>query len=226
MDRMTRFMVILLVALFPGMLAPACSQQRAAPSNKYTSLAEGTEVFIRIFKKEDELELWLKAPEGQTFELAETFPICSWSGALGPKLKEGDGQSPEGFYKVRLGSLNPNSSYHLSFNLGFPNAYDRAHGRTGSFLMVHGACASIGCYAMTDAGIEKIYGAVETALNGGQSAVDVHIFPFRMTDQNLHDHSDSEWSDFWQNLKQGYDYFESERRLPRIAVDQKQYTFE
>lgn len=226
MKRMTRFVFLLLLFVLPGLSAPACSAQAPNLDNEYTSLAAGAEVFIRIFKEEDELELWLKAPEGDTFELAETFPICAWSGSLGPKLREGDGQSPEGFYRVRLGSLNPNSAYHLSFNLGFPNAYDRAHGRTGSYLMVHGACVSIGCYAMTDGRIERIYGAVETALKGGQDAVEVHIFPFRMTDEALAEHGGSEWIDFWRNLKQGHDYFETRRQVPRIAVDQKRYTFE
>lgn len=223
---MRRF-ALLCVIFVLGLLLPACSQSSSQRlDNDYAGLPAGTEAFIRIFKSESELELWVKVPDAAQFDLAETFAICSWSGALGPKLKEGDGQSPEGFYTVRRGSLNPNSSYHLSFNLGFPNAYDRSHGRTGSYLMVHGACVSIGCYAMTDAGIEKIYAAVEAALKGGQDGVDVHVFPFRMSDAAMAAHADSEWADFWQNLKQGYDVFENTGRVPRVRVQDREYVFE
>ncbi|MEL6360397.1 MAG: murein L,D-transpeptidase family protein [Pseudomonadota bacterium] len=194
--------------------------------NEYSRLETGAEVFVRIFKAESELELWLKAPQANSFELKAVFPICRWSGDLGPKLREGDGQSPEGFYRVTRASLNPNSSFHLSFNLGFPNRYDRAHSRTGSYLMVHGACVSVGCYAMTDAGIEKIYAAVESALKGGQDAVDVHIFPFRMTSENLALREGHEWYEFWLNLKEGYDAFEEMHRVPNIGVNHKRYTFQ
>ncbi|MGI9414597.1 MAG: L,D-transpeptidase family protein [Hyphomicrobiales bacterium] len=179
-------------------------------------VAAGAPVYVRIFKQESELELW--AERDGAYVLVKRYPICTWSGALGPKLREGDLQSPEGFYRVTRGLLNPNSRYHLSFNIGFPNAYDRAHGRTGSFLMVHGNCVSIGCYAMTDPGIEEIYGMVEAALDKGQPAVPVHIFPFRMTEDNLERHRTSEWIGFWRNLKQGYDAFEAEGRPPEITV--------
>lgn len=148
-----------------------------------------------------------------------------WSGTLGPKLREGDGQSPEGFYKVTRAALNPNSSYHLSFNLGFPNAYDRAHGRTGSFLMVHGDCVSIGCYAMRDKGIEDIYGLVEAALKGGQKAVSVHVFPFRMTKENMIRRAGSRWITYWENLKKGWDIFETTRQPPDAKACGKKYRF-
>lgn len=223
---MKRFTLALLIILAATIL-PACARSPANHlDNEYTRLEAGTESFIRIFKAESELELWLKPPDTDRFELAETFPICRWSGDLGPKLKEGDGQSPEGFYRVRLGSLNPNSAYHLSFNLGFPNAYDRANDRTGSFLMVHGACVSIGCYAMTDAGIEKIYAAVETTLKGGQDAVSVHIFPFRMTPEAMASYEGHEWARFWYNLKEGYDQFEASAKVPHVRVTDKRYTFQ
>lgn len=224
---MTQRWVFLLFIVSLKFSLSACSQSPASNlQNKYTKLEAGTEAFIRIFKKESELELWIKAPDAARFELDRTFPICRWSGELGPKLREGDGQSPEGFYKIQLGSLNPNSSYHLSFNLGFPNAYDRANGRTGSYLMVHGACVSIGCYAMTDDGIEQIYGAVETVLNGGQDSLSIHIFPFRMTDAAMAEHAEEEWFSFWLNLKQGYDLFELSQLPPKVSVDQKRYLFE
>jgi len=127
---------------------------------------------------------------------------------------------------VRSTPLNPNSAYHLSFNLGFPNAYDRAHRRTGSYLMVHGDCVSIGCYAMTNAGIEEIYGLVQAALRNGQQQVPVHAFPFRMSASNIDRYSNHEWIDFWRNLKQGYDVFEVTSRPPRVRVSGQHYVFD
>ncbi|WP_207787556.1 L,D-transpeptidase family protein [Candidatus Thiosymbion oneisti] len=187
-------------------------------------VTRGTPVFIRIFKAERELELWMGKAE--RFTRIKTYPICAFSGALGPKLKEGDRQSPEGFYKVGRGALNPNSAYHLSFNLGFPNAYDRAHQRTGSYLMVHGDCVSIGCYAMTNSGIEELYGLVQAALRNGQGQVQVHAFPFRMSAANIDRYSNHEWIDFWRNLKEGYDVFEATLRPPGVRVSGKRYVFD
>ena len=184
----------------------------------------GDRVFIRIFKQEALLEVWIKPQDAYT--LLKTYRICAYSGKLGPKRKEGDRQSPEGFYAVNRHSLNPHSKFHLSFNLGYPNAYDRAHGRTGSYLMVHGNCVSIGCYAMTDAKIEEIYGLVEKALKKGQSSVQVHIYPFRMTEENMAAYSHYRWYDFWVNLKEGYDYFEMEHVPPKIGVEKKRYVIE
>lgn len=187
-------------------------------------LKPGMPVFVRIIKESSELEVWMQ--RGAEWVLAKAYPVCKWSGALGPKLKEGDGQSPEGFYRVTHRALNPNSSYHLSFNLGFPNAYDRAHGRTGSFLMVHGDCLSIGCYAMTDAGIEEIYSLVAKALRSGQTSVAVHIFPFRMTEGNMARHAASPWIGYWRNLKQGWDLFEARREPPDVRACGKNYRFD
>lgn len=184
-------------------------------------LRKGLPTFIRIFKEDSELELWMET-KGK-WVLFRTFDICSWSGQLGPKLKEGDRQSPEGFYSVSKGALNPNSKYHLSFNLGFPNRYDRAHGRTGSFLMVHGNCVSIGCYAMTDQGIDMIYPLVEAALNHGQRRVPVHIFPFRMTDENMQRHAGSVWRDFWADLRPAYAAFNATGQVPVIEVEARRY---
>lgn len=179
-------------------------------------LALGSPVFIRIFKETNELEVWL-SPGGR-YQHFRTYPICAYSGALGPKLREGDGQAPEGIYAVGRAQLNPASNYHLSFNLGYPNAFDRAHGRTGSFLMVHGRCVSVGCYAMTDRGIEEIYLVVEAALNAGGRDVPVHIFPFRMTDTALPRHRQSEWYGFWSMLKPAFDAFERTRMVPATRV--------
>ncbi|MEM1199600.1 MAG: murein L,D-transpeptidase family protein [Pseudomonadota bacterium] len=188
---------------------------------KESGLKSGSPVFIRIFKEESVLELWMKR-EG-TWVHFRDFEICYWSGALGPKLKEGDKQSPEGFYQVSLGSLNPNSRFHLSFNLGFPNSFDRAHGRTGSYLMVHGDCVSIGCYAMTNRGISMIYPLVEAALNHGQTMVPVHIFPFRMNAENLERHQGSKWIGFWNDLTPAYTAFKRTGQVPVIEVENKRY---
>ena len=190
----------------------------------FLSAKVGDPVFIRIFKEESLMEVWIRS--GAEYQLLKEYFICAYSGTLGPKLQEGDRQSPEGFYKVKKHQLNPNSKFHLSFNLGFPNTYDRAHGRTGSYLMVHGNCVSDGCYAMTDEKIEEIYALVESALHSDQKYVQVHAFPFRMTDENMALYADSEWYDFWTNLKEGYEYFELEKLPPHVSVENKQYTIQ
>jgi murein L,D-transpeptidase YafK len=182
----------------------------------------GAPVLIRIFKLEFELELWMK--RGDRFELFATYPICRWSGALGPKLREGDWQAPEGFYTVDAAALNPSSRWHRAFNLGYPNALDRAHGRTGSYLMVHGGCSSIGCYAMTDPVIDEIWRVVTAALQHGQPRFHVHVFPFRMSEERLAQRADAPWAQFWRDLKPGYDAFEATRLPPRIGVCEGRYT--
>ncbi len=164
-------------------------------------------IFIRIYKEESELEVW-KLKDGR-FQHFRTYPVCAWSGGLGPKLRVGDKQTPEGFYTVSHGQMNPNSHYHLAFNIGFPNAYDSANGRTGSAVMVHGDCKSAGCFAMTDARIEEIYALARKAFDGGQSYFHVHIMPFRMTAANLASHRDSPWYPFWLRLKEGYELIRS-----------------
>lgn len=189
---------------------------------KAKNLKYGLPIFIRIFKEPNELEVWLK--RGNVFEKFKTYKICTYGfGGLGPKEKQGDGKAPEGFYSVTARQMNPVSDFHLSFNLGYPNEYDRVHKRTGSALMVHGSCVSIGCYAMTDAGIEAIYALADGAFRGGQQFLRVHIFPFQMTDENMKKYNKSEFIDFWRNLKEGYDYFEKKRILPNISVKNKRY---
>jgi murein L,D-transpeptidase YafK len=179
---------------------------------------------VRIYKRDNALELWMQ-DAGARFVLFKHYAICNWSGALGPKLAEGDRQAPEGFYKVALRQLNPHSRHHLAFNLGFPNAFDRSLGRTGSALMVHGGCSSAGCYAMTDAQIDEIYAVVEAALRAGQPDVDVAIFPFHMTETMLQSEAASPWLGFWQNLKQGSDLFEATGVPPAVATCADIYRF-
>lgn len=184
----------------------------------------GVPIFIRVFKLESELELWVQK-DGRFVRFA-TYPICLWSGRLGPKLREGDRQAPEGFYTVDADALNPNSRMHRSFNLGFPNAFDRVHGRTGSFLMVHGGCASVGCFAVTDPVVDEIWRMVTAALAGGQPRFAVHAFPFRMTESNLRLRRGHPWESFWAELKKGYDLFEKSRIPPVASVCEARYVFE
>jgi murein L,D-transpeptidase YafK len=179
-------------------------------------------VLIRIFKGESELEVWKQKDDGHYYHL-KTYPVCAYSGGLGPKLKQGDRQAPEGFYLVGKDLMHPLSKYHLAFNMGYPNAYDRSFGRTGSNLMVHGDCTSAGCYAMTDAVVEEIFILAREALAAGQENFQVHAFPFRMTKANLAVHRESDWYPFWANLKEGYDYFETTRLAPALAVCGKRY---
>lgn len=181
----------------------------------------GSPVYIRIFKEEKTLEVWTLVEE--TFQLFDKFKICYFSGKLGPKLKEGDKQSPEGFYRFHRGHLNPISKYHLSFNIAYPNEYDRALGRTGGLIMIHGGCRSRGCFAMTDKKIKKIYTLVDQSLKKSQQSIDIHIFPFRMTDANINRFQDHKWINFWKNLKEGHDFFEKKKYLPHISTKNKKY---
>jgi murein L,D-transpeptidase YafK len=204
----------------PPYMKPLSAQTRALLAEK--GMTEEQPILVRVFKAESELEVWKQKDDGHYYHL-KTYPICAYSGGLGPKLKQGDRQAPEGFYLVDKDLMNPRSQYHLAFNMGFPNAYDRALGRTGSNLMVHGDCTSSGCYAMTDAVMEEIYILAREALVGGQSSFQVHAFPFRMTAANMQAHSKHEWYGFWTNLKEGYDYFETTRLAPNLAVCEKRY---
>src|SRR5262245_49884584 len=179
----------------------------------------------RIFKEESEMEIWKQNRDGE-FVLLKTYPICRWSGDLGPKKKEGDRQAPEGFYTITPGQMNPNSSYYLAFNTGFPNVYDRAHGYTGAQLMVHGDCSSSGCYAMTDEQIQEIYALARESFFGGQKAFQFEAFPFRMTALNMAKHRNNPNFAFWKTLKEGYDHFEVSGQERRVAVCDKRYVFD
>ena len=216
-------LLALFLLLVPGIARAdraADAEQRVRPALEAdlarAGLRYGAPVLLRIFKHERELELWVD--DGTRYRKFRTYPICTFSGALGPKLRVGDGQAPEGFYSVGRGQLNPYSSYHLSFDLGYPNAYDRAHGRTGSLLMVHGNCVSIGCYAMGDAQIEQIYTLVAAALAGGQRRVDVHAFPFRFDAPPRPGGRTTPWGAFWAELEPAYAAMNRDGRAPAIRV--------
>jgi murein L,D-transpeptidase YafK len=181
-------------------------------------------ILVRIFKQEAELEVWKEDKTGR-FALLRTYPICRWSGDLGPKIKEGDRQAPEGFYTITPGLMNPNSNYYLAINTGFPNAYDRANGRTGGFLMIHGDCSSRGCYAMTDEQIGEIYALARESFFGGQKSFQIQAYPFRMTPANMAKHRNSPHMAFWKMIKQGYDHFEVTHLEPKVDVCEKHYVF-
>ncbi|MDH6234118.1 murein L,D-transpeptidase YafK [Mesorhizobium soli] len=181
-------------------------------------------LMARIFKEEGKLEIWKQKSNGR-YDIIASYDICKWSGKLGPKYIEGDRQAPEGFYTVRPGQMKPNSQYYLAFNIGYPNAYDRANGRTGSNLMVHGACSSSGCYSMTDAQIEQIYAFGRDAFSGGQTEFQVQAFPFRMTAANMARYRNDPNYEFWKMLKEGYDQFEITKVPPKVDVCEKHYVF-
>jgi murein L,D-transpeptidase YafK len=189
------------------------------------ALTAGNPVMIRIFKQESQLELWMM--KGNHFELFEIYPICLWSGKLGPKSREGDRQAPEGFYRIDVSQLRLKKGRNArTFYIDFPNALDRTLGRTGSAIMVHGGCHSIGCFAMTDAAMEEIFSLVEMALYAGQDGIDVHAFPFRMTPANFALHAQSPWHGYWLNLRDGYDAFEQTRVPPRVSSCGDRYVVE
>lgn len=189
---------------------------------KAKGLKLGSPVYLRLTKEPAELTAYVSDEDG-AFKPFRTWPVCSVSGTPGPKLREGDGQAPEGFYTVKPAQMNPVSGYHLSFNLGYPNAFDRANGRTGSFLMVHGSCVSIGCFAMTDGVIEEIWTLMQAAYEEGQTSVDVHVFPFPMTQENLAAQRGSEHLPFWLSLAPAWTQFGQTARVPRLEVSGKAY---
>jgi murein L,D-transpeptidase YafK len=188
-------------------------------------MSKESPILVRLFKEESEFEVWKQDNNGR-FELLKTYPICRWSGELGPKIKLGDRQAPEGFYTIAPGQMNPNSNYYLAINTGFPNAYDRANGRTGEFLMIHGDCSSAGCYAMTDEQITEIYALARESFFGGQKSFQIQAYPFRMTPLNMAKHRDSPHMAFWKMIKEGYDHFEVTHQEPKVDVCDKHYVFD
>ena len=180
---------------------------------------------IRTYKKEAELEIWKMKSNGE-YALLKTYPMCRWSGQLGPKKREGDMQVPEGFYTIAPGQMNPNSHYYLAFNVGYPNAYDRAYGRTGGNVMVHGVCSSAGCFSMTDEQVADIYAIARDSFAGGQREIQLQSYPFHMTAENMAKFRLDPNIDFWKNLKDGSDHFEVTKNEPSVLVCGKHYVFD
>jgi murein L,D-transpeptidase YafK len=182
-------------------------------------------ILVRVFKEEAELEVWKQDTTGR-FEILKIYPICRWSGDLGPKLQQGDRQAPEGFYAITPELMNPNSNYYLAINLGYPNSFDKANRRDGSLLMIHGDCSSSGCYAMTDEQISEIYSLARDAFLGGRPSFQVQAYPFRLTPANLARHRNSPSLAFWKMLKIGNDHFETTHLEPKVDVCNRLYVFD
>jgi murein L,D-transpeptidase YafK len=181
-------------------------------------------IMLRVYKEENVLEVWKQKANGR-YDIVTSYDICKWSGKLGPKFTEGDRQAPEGFYAITPAQMNPNSKFYLAFNTGYPNAYDRVNGRTGSHLMVHGACSSSGCYSLTDAQVQEVYAFARDAFAGGQQSFQFQAFPFRMTPANMARYKDDPNFGFWKMLKEGYDHFEITKVPPKVDVCEKRYVF-
>lgn len=184
------------------------------------------EVYLRVFKREREIELWARSPNQGEFTLIKSYEICALS-ELGPKRRQGDGQTPEGFYWVDF--LNPQSEYYLSMHVNYPNAADRLVGRRGALggdIFIHGGCRTEGCIAVTDESIKELYWIAVEARSVGQDKIPVHIFPTRLDEQNMARlarvfREQPELVDFWQQLRGGYEYFERTRKLPEIRVSSR-----
>ncbi len=213
-----------------GMLGGVSARSLAPVPQKTVQLmaakgmSQSDPILVRAYKKEAEMEVWKRTSSGQ-YALLKTFPICRWSGQLGPKTKQGDRQAPEGFYTITPGQMNPNSSYYLSFDVGYPNAIDRAKGGTGNYIMVHGTCSSSGCFAMTDASMAELYAIARDSFAGGQRAFQFQSYPFRMTAQNMARFRNDPNMPFWKNLKEGSDHFEALKEEPRVAACGTRYVF-
>ena len=227
--------LVLGVLLFATLLAgcsslglPKDQQPLSSQTMRVLAAADTTPeapMLVRVFKESSELEVWKPDALGQ-YRLLRTYAICKWSGQLGPKIKEGDYQSPEGFYNVTPAMMNPKSGYYLSFNTGFPNKFDRAYGRTGTNLMIHGDCKSVGCYAMTDGQIKEIYALARESFAGGNASFKLELYPFRMNDENMARHGANPNIEFWRNLKQGYDTLGRLGRPPSVDVCEGRYVFD
>ncbi len=229
-----------LVLLLAAMLLSSCVQDTLDVSklnhkeirlssktrNKIAALGmrRNAPIMLRLFKEEGILEVWKAKPNGR-FEMVKDYQICAWSGMLGPKKKEGDRQAPEGFYDISPGLLNPYSNYYLAINMGYPNTFDRSLSRSGSNLMIHGACSSRGCYSMTDLQMQEIFAFAKEAFDGGQRSFQIQALPFRMTADNMARHANSPHFEFWKMLKVGYDHFELTHRPPQVAVCENKYVF-
>lgn len=185
------------------------------------------ETFIRIFKRERLLEVWVRGAADQKFSLLKAYPICALAGVLGPKRAQGDHQTPEGVYYID--GFNPSSDYHLSLHIDYPNKADRilsGNSNPGGNIFIHGGCKTEGCLAVNDDAIKELYWLSVESRNAGQQKIPVHIFPAHLTDDALYKLTQTfdkspELKRFWANLKPTYDFFEANQQLPNITMDQR-----
>lgn len=182
------------------------------------------DIYMRAFKYEGILEVWLKNPGEPKYKLFRTYDICASSGSLGPKRKEGDGQVPEGFYRIDL--FNPKSDYYMSLRISYPNQSDailKEAPNPGGAIMIHGDCVTIGCLPMTDEKIKEIYVLCLEARNRN-NPIYIDIYPAKFTEENikmLENNYPKSKLNFWKTLKPAYDYFEEHRWLPKVNIDNK-----
>ena len=239
--RATLVRALLLLAAFAGSLMPVrclAEHDYQLPSKATKELSpqllsllqqknmpKHSPIVVRIFKEESELEVWKQDTTGH-FQILKIYPICRWSGDLGPKVHAGDRQAPEGFYTITPELMNPSSNYYLAINTGFPNTFDKANDRDGAFLMIHGDCSSRGCYAMTDDQIGEIYSLARDSLLGSQQSFQIQAYPFRMTPANLAHHRTNPHMAFWKMLKVGNDHFEATHLEPKVEVCNRRYVFD
>ena len=185
-------------------------------------------MYLRSFKFDRQLEIWVKSNSKDPYKLFKTYKVCQQSGSMGPKRVEGDYQVPEGFYYIN--EFNPNSNYHLSLGLNYPNASDRIlsdANRPGSAIYIHGDCVSTGCIPITDAPIEELYFLASNVRNQGQEFIPVHVFPVRYNVKKSMDFLENSMKDnaylqhFNTNIKEVFDYFETKKELPIILINRK-----
>lgn len=218
---MGKIALALAMLFFLPAVTPSFASEQKPVTKELKQQLLGSPVYIQIFKEERTLELYALL-QGE-YRLVDSYRICNFSGGLGPKRTEGDFKSPEGFYQVDMRHLKPDSRFYRAINIGYPNEYDKAQGYSGKYLMIHGECISVGCYAMTNAYMDEIYTYAQKAFEYGQSQINISIYPFRMTDQNLQRHRNSVYARFWRELKPGYDYFAKQRMPPQVSVINGQY---
>ncbi|ANI29521.1 transpeptidase [Yersinia entomophaga] len=214
-------LLLAMIICLPAVSLTSSASEPVAVTNALKQQLLGSPVYIQIFKEERTLELYARL-QGE-YRLVRSYQICNFSGGLGPKRREGDFKSPEGFYSIDTRHLKPDSKFYRAINIGFPNDFDKSQGYSGKYLMIHGDCKSIGCYAMTDNYMDEIFNYVQTAFMNGQSKVDISIYPFRMTEQNMQRHRNSSDINFWRQLQPGYAYFAKNRMPPLVGVINGQY---
>jgi hypothetical protein len=175
------------------------------------------ELLWRVFKDKHHLEVWANDTKGAPMKKIATYRACAMSGDLGPKHREGDRQVPEGFYRIEY--FFPDSAFHLAAKVSYPNALDRATGDPvpGGDIMIHGGCASIGCIALTDERIEELWVIGSSVIYKGEP-IHVHIFPSRDMDALIEDDAWAKNRAFWENLREGFQAFEADKRLPNIRI--------
>jgi len=183
----------------------------------------GDPVFLRIFKTERRLEVWMEV-DG-IYRFLTRYSLCYYPGVIGPKRSEDDDQVPEGFYRITAESLSPSDNRYRSIAIDYPNTYDRVHDWSGSGVTLYGSCSAAIGYGLDPGAMEEVYELVDTAISNGQSRVSLHLYPFYLSPERMEEHEGEEWYDFWENLKEGFDIFNRTRQVPWVWVEDGRYVF-